>query len=47
MGKIWELKGLQPSSTGRAIRLPKVVRIREDKNIPDDEGVTGYDLVRS
>ena len=37
VGKIWELKGLQPSSTGRAIRLPKVVRIREDKNIPDDE----------
>ena len=47
LGKIWELKGLQPSSTGRAIRLPKVVRIRDDKNIPDDEGVPGYDLVRS
>lgn len=47
VGKIWELKGSQPSSTGRAIRLPKVVRIREDKSIPDDEGVPGYDLVRS
>lgn len=35
VGKIWELKALQYSSTGKALRLPKVVRVREDKEIPD------------
>lgn len=35
IGKIWELKALQYSSTGRALRLPKVVRVREDKDTPD------------
>lgn len=34
---IWELKGLQLSSTGNALRLPKVVRPRFDKTIADDE----------
>lgn len=28
----WELTGLQPSSTGKAIRLPKVIRRRYDKD---------------
>lgn len=35
VGKIWEVKALQESSTGKALRLPKVVRIREDKEEPD------------
>lgn len=35
IGKIWELKALQYSSTGKALRLPKVVRVREDKDTPD------------
>lgn len=35
VGKIWELKALQYSSTGKALRLPKVVRVREDKDAPD------------
>lgn len=35
IGKIWEVKALQESSTGKALRLPKVVRVREDKEIPD------------
>lgn len=35
VGKIWELKALQYSSTGKALRLPKVVRIRDDKETPD------------
>lgn len=35
VGKIWELKALQYSSTGKALRLPKVVRVREDKDTPD------------
>lgn len=35
VGKIWELKALQYSSTGKALRLPKVVRVREDKETPD------------
>lgn len=35
VGKIWEVKALDISSTGKALRLPKVVRIREDKDIPD------------
>lgn len=34
---IWEIKGLQESSTGKALRLPKVVRPRFDKTIADDE----------
>ncbi|QOV07775.1 ATP-dependent DNA ligase [Acinetobacter virus fBenAci002] len=34
-GKIWEVKALQESSTGKALRLPKVVRVREDKEEPD------------
>lgn len=34
---IWEIKGLQESSTGKAMRLPKVVRPRFDKTIADDE----------
>lgn len=28
---LWEVQGLQPSSTGKAIRLPKAVRRRYDK----------------
>lgn len=35
IGKIWEVKALQESSTGKALRLPKVVRVREDKETPD------------
>ena len=35
VGKIWEVKALQESSTGKALRLPKVVRVREDKDTPD------------
>lgn len=35
IGKIWEVKALQESSTGKALRLPKVVRVREDKEEPD------------
>lgn len=35
VGKIWEVKALQESSTGKALRLPKVVRVREDKEEPD------------
>lgn len=35
VGKIWEIKALQESSTGKALRLPKVVRVREDKDEPD------------
>ena len=35
IGKIWEVKALQESSTGKALRLPKVVRVREDKDTPD------------
>ena len=35
IGKIWEVKALQISSTGNALRLPKVVRVREDKDTPD------------
>ncbi|XNL98426.1 DNA ligase [Acinetobacter phage vB_AbaA_LLY] len=35
VGKIWEVKALQESSTGKALRLPKVVRVREDKDEPD------------
>lgn len=29
---LWEVQGLQPSSTGRAIRLPKAIRRRYDKD---------------
>ncbi|QQO96976.1 putative ATP-dependent DNA ligase [Acinetobacter phage vB_AbaP_APK26] len=35
VGKVWEVKALQESSTGKALRLPKVVRVREDKEEPD------------
>lgn len=35
VNKIWEVKALQESSTGKALRLPKVVRVREDKDTPD------------
>ncbi|YP_009949035.1 ATP-dependent DNA ligase [Acinetobacter phage SWH-Ab-1] len=35
VGKIWEVKALQESSTGKALRLPKVVRVRADKEEPD------------
>lgn len=35
VGKIWEVKALQMSSTGKAMRLPKVQRIRDDKDEPD------------
>lgn len=35
VGKIWEVKALQESSTGKALRLPKVQRVREDKETPD------------
>lgn len=35
VGKIWEIKALQVSSTGKALRLPKVVRVRWDKDTPD------------
>ncbi|CAL1776975.1 ATP-dependent DNA ligase, partial [Acinetobacter phage vB_AbaP_ABW132] len=35
IGKIWEVKALQESSTGKALRLPKVIRVREDKEKPD------------
>ena len=35
VGKIWELKALDISSTGKALRLPKVVRVRWDKDEPD------------
>ena len=35
VGKIWEVKALDISSTGKALRLPKVVRVRWDKEIPD------------
>lgn len=35
VGQIWEVKALQESSTGKALRLPKVVRVREDKEEPD------------
>ncbi|CAL4861368.1 ATP-dependent DNA ligase [Acinetobacter phage vB_AbaP_Fanak] len=35
VNKIWEVKALQESSTGKALRLPKVVRVREDKEEPD------------
>ncbi|HCH8289377.1 TPA: ATP-dependent DNA ligase [Salmonella enterica] len=35
INQIWEVKALQESSTGKALRLPKVVRVREDKAEPD------------
>ena len=35
VGQIWEVKALQVSSTGKALRLPKVVRVRWDKDVPD------------
>lgn len=35
LGRIWEVHGLQPSSTGEAIRLPKVLRVRDDKEVQD------------
>lgn len=35
LGRIWEVRGLQPSSTGSAIRLPKVLRVRDDKEVQD------------
>lgn len=35
VGHIWEVKALDISSTGKALRLPKVVRIRWDKEEPD------------
>lgn len=35
VGKIWEVKALDISSTGKALRLPKVVRVRWDKDVPD------------
>lgn len=35
IGKIWEVKALDISSTGKALRLPKVVRVRWDKDEPD------------
>lgn len=35
VGYIWEVKSLQVSSTGKALRLPKVVRVRWDKDVPD------------
>lgn len=35
VGKIWEVKALDISSTGKALRLPKVVRARWDKDEPD------------
>lgn len=35
IGKIWEVKALQESSTGKSLRLPKVVRVRWDKDEPD------------
>lgn len=35
LGRIWEVRGLQPSSTGEAIRLPKVLRVRDDKEVQD------------
>lgn len=35
VGEIWEVKALQLSSTGKALRLPKVIRIRLDKEAPD------------
>ena len=35
LGRIWEIRGLQPSSTGEAIRLPKVLRVRDDKEVQD------------
>lgn len=31
IGSIWTVKGLQPSSTGKSIRLPKLMYIRFDK----------------
>lgn len=35
VGRIWEVKALDISSTGKALRLPKVVRARWDKDEPD------------
>lgn len=35
IGKIWEVKALDISSTGKALRLPKVQRVRWDKEEPD------------
>lgn len=35
VGKVWEVKALDISSTGKALRLPKVVRVRWDKEEPD------------
>lgn len=35
IGKIWEVQALQMSSTGTAMRLPKVLRVRDDKDEPD------------
>ena len=35
VGRIWEVKALDISSTGKALRLPKVVRVRWDKDEPD------------
>lgn len=35
VGTIWEVKALDISSTGKALRLPKVVRARWDKSEPD------------
>lgn len=35
VGRIWEVKALDISSTGKALRLPKVVRVRWDKAEPD------------
>lgn len=31
IGTIWTVKGLQPSSTGKSIRLPKLMYVRFDK----------------
>lgn len=31
IGSIWTVKGLQPSSTGKSIRLPKLMHMRFDK----------------
>lgn len=35
VGRIWEVKALDISSTGKSLRLPKVVRVRWDKDEPD------------
>lgn len=36
VGKVWEVRGLCNSSTGNSIRLPKVIRLRLDKDTPDE-----------